>query len=70
MYVPLCLSFRLVAAQEERETGRKQPPHFHSRHSPLTVLLELSICCLMVAALSLWYVNAVTVVQEEAFVTR
>lgn len=63
-------SCRLAAAQEERESGRKQPPHFHSRHSLFTVLFELCICCLMIAALCLWYINAVTVVQEEAFVTR
>ena len=54
---------RLGASREEKAV-------YQPVNSLATVMIELCICCMMVAALSIWFSNAIQVTQDNAFLTR
>jgi len=61
---------RLGASWQEEAVIKKNVIH-HSVNSIATVVIELCICGMMLAALAIWFSNAIQVTQSDnAFLTR
>lgn len=58
------------AAAEERRKKKAQRARFRSRTSLRSLVFELTLCGLMLAAVAVWYVYATSIVQDDVFLTR